>query len=869
MTKPIAQTFFINEPVGGAEGVVLTAVDIYFQSISANYGIELQIRTTDNGNPTTERLPNGQKILHVADTYASNITYLKNGTTSTTISAGSKIITASADATIPTRFEFDTPIFLKSQTSYALVIIPIGGNPDYTIWTAELGGKDVALNTPITTNNDTGTLFLSSNDIQFTSIQSEDIKFTIYTADFTVSGGSGTAVYTLFDQEETILNSISGSFIQNERVFVSNNDLNLARLRIDTTNTVPFTTSEIIYQSNGSANLATGILYFANSSALLVTNTVGAFVSSTGNTTLYIRGVSSTATANITSLSQNVIAQGNSTVIVPFTGNGAANIFYANQSIYVGTNNRSAMQVGIVNSVINSTALALVGNLTISDTNSLLGQLRGDRLGMYALYSGPPANNINNTGVAPARLFNSTANSTANFSQSYNKYLIGVESQSSAYMQLINRNYNSIIPQFADMQSLSTNINYYLTGIDTNNNLDSSPISIVNNNDNEFRDKNRILKSRSAEIIKNAGVYTTKISAAMSTANNKFSPYIDNISSKAMFTENLLFAKNQTYGQILNVTNTTYTFSTIRTGQSVTQSNGTITVSGNVFASNSSTLYISDVSAVYTGNGAVVNSPTFQNGYSVYVSSNTSINAYTQTVSNYGEIYNNNVLFARSRYISKNVILADKQDAEDLKCYITAYRPATTDFKIYAKLQHNQDSASFSNILWSRMVELSSPALLSSGTNLEDFVELVYDFPTSVLLAPNNAQCNATSANVTVSTTAGIANNNYIYLYNPAANTFNVRQVNYVANNTTLVLKNLPSLVTNTVAYADIGLIPDIEDATGAFLFANNNSIVRYVSNSDVVYDGFKTFAIKIVPVADTNYIIPRAGDMRCLALQV
>ena len=869
MTKPIAQTFFINEPVGGAEGVVLTAVDIYFQSISANYGIELQIRTTDNGNPTTERLPNGQKILHVADTYTSNITYLKNGTTSTTISAGSNIITASADATIPTRFEFDTPIFLKSQTSYALVIIPIGGNPDYTIWTAELGGKDVALNTPITTNNDTGTLFLSSNDIQFTSIQSEDIKFTIYTADFTVSGGSGTAVYTLFDQEETLLNSVSGSFIQGERVFVSNNDLNLARLRIDTTNTVPFTTSEIIYQSNGSANLATGILYFANSSALLITNTAGAFVESTGNTTLYIRGVSSTATANITSLSQNVVAQSNSTIIVPFTGNGTANIFYANQSIYVGTNNRSAMQVGIVNSVINSTALALVGNLTISDTNSLLGQLRGDRLGMYALYSGPPANNINNTGVAPARLFNSTANSTVNFSQSYNKYLIGVESQTSAYMQLVNRVYNSIVPQFADMQSLSTNINYYLTGIDPDNTLDSSPISIINNTDNEFRDKSRLLKSKSSEIVKNAGAYTTKISAAMSTANNKFSPYIDNISSKAMFTDNLLFAKNQTYGQILNVTNTTYTFSTFRTGQSITQSNGTVTVSGNVFASNSSTLYISDVSAVYTGNGAVVNSPTFQNGYSVYVTSNTSINSYVQTVSNYGEIYNDSVLFARSRYISKNVILADKQDAEDLKCYITAYRPATTDFKIYAKIQHNQDSATFSNILWSRMIELSSPALLSSGTNLEDFVELVYDFPTSVLLAPNNAQCNATSANVTVSTTAGIANNNYIYLYNPAANTFNVRQVNYVANNTTLVLKSFPSLTTNTIAYADIGLVPDIEDATGAFLFANNNSIVRYVSNSDVVYDGFKTFAIKIIPVADTNYIIPRAGDMRCLALQV
>jgi hypothetical protein len=64
-------------------------------------------------------------------------------------------------------------------------------------------------------------------------------------------------------------------------------------------------------------------------------------------------------------------------------------------------------------------------------------------------------------------------------------------------------------------------------------------------------------------------------------------------------------------------------------------------------------------------------------------------------------------------------------------------------------------------------------------------------------------------------------------------------------------------------------LIPGIEDNTGAFLFSNNSNIVRYVSNADVVYDTFKNFAIKIIPTADYSAVIPRAADVRCLALQV
>jgi hypothetical protein len=56
-------------------------------------------------------------------------------------------------------------------------------------------------------------------------------------------------------------------------------------------------------------------------------------------------------------------------------------------------------------------------------------------------------------------------------------------------------------------------------------------------------------------------------------------------------------------------------------------------------------------------------------------------------------------------------------------------------------------------------------------------------------------------------------------------------------------------------------------------LYPDNNNIVRYVSGAktgtNAVYDGYKQFAVKIVPVSDTTSIIPRVKDMRAIALQI
>jgi hypothetical protein len=239
----------------------------------------------------------------------------------------------------------------------------------------------------------------------------------------------------------------------------------------------------------------------------------------------------------------------------------------------------------------------------------------------------------------------------------------------------------------------------------------------------------------------------------------------------------------------------------------------------------------------------------------------TGVTAFSE-VSGYAQKY-------ASRYVSKNVILADQQDAEDMICYITAYRPTGSNFKVYGKFLAGADPDSITSKDWSTMTELSDSSLTSSLVNKDDFVELIYDLPTSVMVIANSASVNTTSANITVSSTASFTAGVFVYVAaNTSSNTigFNIRQVVAIPNSTVLTVSSNLSIVS---ANATVGTIPGLESQYGAFKYSNNSNIIRYTTPTDGVFETFKTFACKIVLVSNTTQIIPRMADMRCLALQV
>ena len=242
---PIAQTFTVNIS-GTNDGVFITKMDLYFGKKDSTLPITLQIREVVNGFPTETIVPYAIKTLPASS------------------------VNTSADASTATTFTFDTPVFLKNQTDYAFIVIPGGNSDQYAVWTAQLGGSDVFRpNTIINKQTYSGVLFSSSNDKTWNPIQDEDIKFTMYRAEFSTS--TGTVYMENSDQDYFTIDNIDGTFRVGESI-TSESVLTVA-------NTSTLTVGQVLKSKAAYDGAAITNTNFANGAILqIVDNTAGATV---------------------------------------------------------------------------------------------------------------------------------------------------------------------------------------------------------------------------------------------------------------------------------------------------------------------------------------------------------------------------------------------------------------------------------------------------------------------------------------------------------------------------------------------------------------------------------------------------------------
>jgi len=154
---PLAQTIMCDK----AGGMFITSVDIFFSHKAAALPVWMEIRSVINGYPSQEILPFSVKSLQPADV-----------TVNTT------------DGTTATKFLFDSPVYLRENLEYALVVA--SDSPDYKIWISRLGEVDIGGTRAISTQPTLGSLFKSQNASTWTASQFEDMKFTMRRAKFTV-----------------------------------------------------------------------------------------------------------------------------------------------------------------------------------------------------------------------------------------------------------------------------------------------------------------------------------------------------------------------------------------------------------------------------------------------------------------------------------------------------------------------------------------------------------------------------------------------------------------------------------------------------------------------------------------------------------
>ena len=79
----------------------------------------------------------------------------------------------------------DYPVYLQNYTEYALVVET--DSIDYELWSSKLGETDIATSTVITTQPSLGSVYRSQNTESWTEDIFEDLKFTMYRAEFDTS----------------------------------------------------------------------------------------------------------------------------------------------------------------------------------------------------------------------------------------------------------------------------------------------------------------------------------------------------------------------------------------------------------------------------------------------------------------------------------------------------------------------------------------------------------------------------------------------------------------------------------------------------------------------------------------------------------
>ena len=159
---PLAQSFLVEED----GGIFLTKCDIFFRSIDdMDIPVTLQIRTMDTGIPTQIIVPNSEVVLDPGD------------------------INVSSDGSVATTFQFKSPIYLEgNNTDYCVCLL--SNSTKYSVYISRMGETDLISDVFISNPNKQymGSLFKSQNGSTWEPSQWEDLKYTLYRADFIESG---------------------------------------------------------------------------------------------------------------------------------------------------------------------------------------------------------------------------------------------------------------------------------------------------------------------------------------------------------------------------------------------------------------------------------------------------------------------------------------------------------------------------------------------------------------------------------------------------------------------------------------------------------------------------------------------------------
>lgn len=311
---------------------------------------------------------------------------------------------------------------------------------------------------------------------------------------------------------------------------------------------------------------------------------------------------------------------------------------------------------------------------------------------------------------------------------------------------------------------------------------------------------------------------------------------------------------------------------------------------------------------IYSRSNEARNSGTLDNGKSVNIDLTLStVNEYTSPIVNEeylkfdawrfvcnANTYNEhlpNKGAAQAKFISKRVTLAEGQDSEDIKVFVTAHRPQGTDIKAYIKFFNPLDTENIELKNWTELESLAPSNLISSSTNRKDYVDLQFalpPYPINDFTLPSLPAGNTTAIGTTFSLTASntgvfardlssvtvntaVTAGQVVRIYDKVAPNNSIVSVVTASNTTTFTIEQIIN-TGNTVFSNFSGVGKEVEICArpnSAYKNFVNGGVVRYYNGKFAAFDTYKSFAVKLVFTSDSSVDFPTVDDLRVICTTV
>ena len=226
---------------------------------------------------------------------------------------------------------------------------------------------------------------------------------------------------------------------------------------------------------------------------------------------------------------------------------------------------------------------------------------------------------------------------------------------------------------------------------------------------------------------------------------------------------------------------------------------------------------------------------------------------------------------ADARHITRKISFANNRFAEDVRLFITAYRPATTDVKVYAKLHNSaSDSETFDEKSWTPLVYIENETQFSSSENPQDFIEYELGLP-AYADAANTLPGTFTSNGTNVIAYSGSDANTYIRpndvfrYYNPIVGDNWQVAVCTASNTTTITAGAL--IGSNTNVLGSGFKVDRLKYYQTAFNNIQTDNVSRYYTKSLVEVDKFDSMQIKIVFLANNPNLVPKVDTLQAIGV--